>query len=308
MPAAGAESGSVVAALRDRLLAAFPGEIHSLYLLGSRALGRETPASDFDLAILFGQPADAARRQAVERWAETIRRGDGLMVDTTVLDPADLAGGVRPYLKIGRCLIGEDMLSGAPLRPADELVAYYGHLAAYFLWAVRGRPAALEHPLSYPAADQEFRGYDRHGIRVGDNRYEPGCAQLVNDACSLANYRMARLAGAFCPSKSLTVATCGRCLPGDPWLPLVRELYDLGRTQGHGRLPGPPADRRRLADACGALLAFENEELTACLLALPRFAALPDADLRERTRGILRIVTSRDPAVAAALAAAQALL
>ncbi len=308
MPAAGADSGSLVAGLRDRLLAAFSGEIHSLYLLGSRALGRETAASDYDLAILFRHPADAGKRQAVERWAETIRRAGEVMVDTTVLDPGDLAGGVRPYLKIGRCLTGEDVLGGAPLRPADELVAYYGHLAVYFLWAVRGRPAVLQHPLAYPAGGEEFRGYDRQGIRVGENQYVPGCAQLVNDVCSLANFRMARLAGVFCPSKSLTVATWSQCLPDDPWLPLVREVYELGRTQGQGRLPDAPADRRRLAEWCGALLPFENEELTACLLALPRFAALPDPELRQRTLSIVRGVTSRDPAVVAALAAAKALL
>ena len=306
MLAAGADPGQLVGEWGERLLAAFPAEVRSVYLLGSRALGAEVPGSDVDLAIICAGAAPPERRRAAAEWVGAQGRARGIPVDVTLLDEPRLAQGIRPYLRIGRLVAGPDLLRGLPLRPDPELVAYYAHLAAYFIWAVRGRPAALAYPLEYPAPTEPYRGYERNGIRTGEDRYDAGWAMLVNTVVSLANFRLARLAGEFVPNKSLTVAAYRRLLPSDPWLDLVAGVYELGRIRGAGRMPEAPAERARLAGYCREVLALENEGLGACLLLVPQVAGF-DEELRQRFRGITSRVSSVSPAHAAALAAAHRL-
>ena len=286
MPAEGAAPDRLIGGLRDRILADFPGQIRSLYLLGSRALGRQIETSDLDLAVIFKE-GGAEKRRAVAEWLGRVRRDGGPMLDATVLVEEDYARGVRPYLQIARLLAGEDVLKDRPLKPAEEVTAYYAHLAAYFIWAVRGRPAALRYPLEYPEPEGEFFGYERYGIRVGDSQYGPGFSQLVNCVSCVATFRLADLAGEFFPNKSMMAAAYARCFPADPWLDLVTGVYELGRVRSQGRLPAGGAERRQLAEFCRRTLAFENEGLGACLLLLPRIAALADPDLRQRVRGIV---------------------
>jgi hypothetical protein len=306
MLAAGADPGQLIDEWGGRLLADFPADIRSVYLLGSRALGVETAGSDVDLAIICAGAAPQERRRAAAEWVEAQGRARGIMVDATLLDEPGLGRGIRPHLRIGRLLAGPDLLRGLPLRPEPELVAYYAHLAAYFIWAVRGRPPALAYPLEYPAPAEAYCGYERNGIRTGENRYDAGWAMLVNTVVSLANFRLARLAGEFVPNKSLTVAAYRRLLPADPWLELVAGVYELGRIRGAGRMPEAPAERERLAGYCRGVLALENEGLGACLLLMPQVAGF-DEELRQRFRGIAVRISSASPAHAAALAAAQRL-
>jgi hypothetical protein len=308
MPAEGAAPDRLIGGLRDRILADFPGQIRSLYLLGSRALGREVETSDVDFALVFAGGADPAKRRAVADWLGRQRQAGGPMIDATVLDERDWTGGVRPYLQIARLLAGEDVLKDRPLKPAEELVAYHAHLAIYFIWAVRGRPDVLQHPLEYPEPGGEFCGYERHGLRIGENQYVPGCGQLVNSVVSVATFRVAHLAGEFFPNKSLVAATYARCLPADPWTDLVAGVYELGRIRSQGRLPADEAGRRQLADYCRRTLAFENEGLGACLLLLPSIAVLADPDLKQRVRGIVERMSSSSPVHAAALAEARSLV
>jgi hypothetical protein len=305
MPAAGADPGTLVGGLRDRLLAAFPGEIRSLYLVGSRALGCEIGTSDIDLAVLFHGEATAERRRAVERWVEGAAPADGPALEVAVLDPADLERGLRPHLQIARLLAGEDVCRGRPLKPAETLRGYYVHLALYFIWAVRGRPAKLSYPLAYPAEEGEFYGYERHGLRLGENRYGPGFSQLVNDVNCLATFRLAQRSE-FIPNKSLVAAAFARAFPDDRWGDLVAGVFELGRTRWQGRVPPEGADRRRLADYCRRMLEFENETLAACLPLLPGMAVMDDPEIRRRVRGILGHLDATEPAAAAALAAARA--
>jgi hypothetical protein len=304
MLAAGADPGQLIGELGDGLIAAFPGEIRSVYLLGSRALAAEVAGSDVDVAIIFSGRAPADRRRAAAQWAEARGQARDIMVDASVFDEHELAKGIRPALRIGRVLAGPDLLRGLPLKPGPELVAYYAHLAAYFIWAIRGRPATLTHPLDYPAPGETYGGYERNGVRTGDNQYAPGCAMLVNTVVSLANFRLARLAGEFVPNKCLTVAAYRHLLPDDPWLEIVVGVYELGRSRWGGRLPETPADRERLAGCCRQVLGMENEGLGACLLLLPRIAELKDEDIRGRLRGIVARARSTSPEHAAALAAA----
>jgi len=308
MLAGGTDSGGLVDGLRDRMLAAFPGQIQSLYLLGSRALGCQIGTSDVDLAVLFQGEAGPERRRALAHWVEGARAAGGPMMDVTVLDARDLARGTRPHLRIARLLAGEDVVKDLPLKPAATLLGYYAHLALYFIWAVRGRPAGLRHPLEYPSAEGDFRGYEHYGVRIGENRYVPGFAQLVNDVNCLAAFRLAHRAGEYIPNKSMTVAAFARLFPADPRLDLVRGVFELGRTRWQGQIPPVAADRERLADYCRRVLDWENETLADCLLLLPGLAALEDPEIRQRTRSIVERVSSSSPAQAAAIAKARDLL
>jgi hypothetical protein len=305
MTAAGADPGPLVAGLRDRLRTAFPGRIRSLYLLGSRALGREIASSDIDLAVVFREEAGPDNRRELAQWVEGERQGGGPPLDAAVLETRELADGVRPYLKIARLLAGEEVLRDLPLKPLPELVAYLAHLAAHFIWAVHGRPAQLRYPLDYPDPAGEFFGYERQGIRTGDNQYVPGFAQLVNSVTCVATFRLAHLGGKIIYNKSMAPGTYARCFPDDPWVGLVRDVYDLGRVRWQGEIPPDGPDRRRLAELGHETLAFENEGLGACLRLLPGWVALEDPDLRKRARSIIDRVSSSSPAEAAAIAEAR---
>jgi hypothetical protein len=306
MPAASADPDRLVHGLRDRILAEFPGEIRSLYLLGSRALGSEIEGSDVDFAVLFQGENTPARRQALARWVEGARRPGEPMLEATLLDLGDLDRGLRPHMLIARLLAGEDVFQGRPLKPAETLLGYYVHLALYFIWAVRGRPASLHHPLGYPG-DGEFFGYERFGLRVGENEYVPGFAQLVNDVNCLATLCLAKRSE-FIPSKSMVAAAYVRCFPGDPRADLVAGVFELGRDRWRGRIPPVAADRERLAGYCRRLLDFENDVMGSCFPLLPRMAASEDSEVRLRARGIVARLSSADPAAAEALAAAKELL
>ncbi len=300
-------AGDPIGAACREILAAFPGEIAGLYLLGSRAIGREDAASDLDLGIVFRGEAPAERRRAAgERVAALGRRGP-VPIDVTILDEVEARRGIRPLWTLGRLLAGDDVLRGCPLRPLPELRIYYAHLAVYFPWAIRGRPASLRFPLARPG-DGEFLGYDRQGIRTGPDAYRPGFKMLANVVLSIANFRLAQGPGVPVASKHFTAAAYAQSLPEDPWLDLVMQVDSLCRIRWQGRVPEDPEDRSALAGCCCRVADFENEAVGACLLLLPQFAAAEDPDLRQRLRGMVGRVRSDSPAHAAAIAEARAKL
>src|SRR5665213_59723 len=195
---------------------AFPVRILGIYLLGSRALGCAIATSDFDLAIVFQGVAEAAARKEAQNLASEIRRSGSLVLELTVLDEAEARQGVRPYLKIGKLLAGEDALRDCPLKPKAELLGYFAHSPLYFSWMIRGKPSVLRHPLAYPNPTGEFHGYEHNGIWTGENTFRPGLGLLVNLAASIANFRLALNANEFIPNKSLTVAAYRKHFPSDP--------------------------------------------------------------------------------------------
>ena len=207
-----------------------------------------------------------------------------------MLDEAEARAGVRPHLKVGRLLAGDDVLRDCPLKPKDDLLGYFAYSALYFSWMIRGKPPVLPHPLAYPDPAGEFLGYERNGNWTGENAYRPGLGLLVNLAASIANFRLAQEAGEFVPNKSLTAAALRRRFPGAPLGRWVEEVLDLGRGRWQGAVPDDRADRERLTAACGQALAFENESVGRCIPLLPQFAASPDADLAQRMRGVLRVL------------------
>jgi predicted nucleotidyltransferase len=287
-----------------RFLAAFPDRIRGIHLLGSRALGCAIPSSDVDLAIVFRGTAESGTRQAAQDLAAEIRRSGPLVLELTVLDEAEARQGVRPNLKIGRLLAGEDALRDSPLKPKEELLGYFAYSPLYFSWVIRGRPPRLRHPLTYPNPAGEFFGYEQNGIWSGEKSFRPGLGLLINLAASIANFRLALEAGEFVPNKSLTVAAYRKRFPADPLGEWLREVFELCRQRWQGAIPTAPGDRPVLADLCRRALAFENDSMGRCLLELPQLASVPSADLKERIRGILKVVQSDSAAHAAALASA----
>jgi hypothetical protein len=287
-----------------KFLAAFPDRIRGIHLLGSRALGCAIDSSDVDLAIVFRGTAESSVRKAAQDLAAEIRRSSPLVVELTVLDEAEARQGVRPHLKIGRLLAGEDMLRDCPLKPAAELLGYFAYSPLYFSWMIRGKPPVVRHPLGYPNPTGEFYGYEESGIWIGEKAFRPGLGLLINLAASIANFRVALEAGEFVPNKSLTVAAYVKHFPADPLGEWVQEVFELCRRRWQGAIPTASGDRQVLADLCRRALAFENENMGRCLLQLPPLASVPAPELRQRIRGVLQFVQSDSAPHAAALASA----
>jgi len=145
---------------------------------------------------------------------------------------------------------------------------------------------------------------NKTGLGIGENGFRPGLGLLINLAASMANFRLALEAGEFVPNKSLTVAAYRKHFPADPLGGWVRDVFELCRQRWQGAVPTASGDRQMLADLCRRTLAFENESMGLGLLQLPQLAAVPGADLRQRIRGILKVVQSDSAAHAAALESA----
>jgi hypothetical protein len=302
--AAGGNPDSLLGEVCQRFQAAFPGRIGGIYLLGSRALGCAIASSDWDLAVVFrGAVADAERKTA-QNLAADIRRSGPLVLELTVLDEAEARRGVRPHIKIGKLVEGDDVLEDCPLKPRTELLGYFSYSALYFSWMVRGKPPLLAYPLAYPDPTGEFFGYEQNGIWTGENTFRPGLGLLVNLAVSIANFHLALEADEFVPNKSLTVARFRQRFPAAPLGAWLQVVFELGRQRWQGTIPAAADDRLALADLCRRTLAFENEGVGLGILQLPQLAAAPDLELKQRLRGVLKVLRSDSPAHAAALAAA----
>jgi predicted nucleotidyltransferase len=299
-----ADFEKLIKSICDLFLTEFPGELSGIYLLGSRKAGADIPTSDIDLAVVFKGPFVEEKNRAAREFSKSLGSLSPVMLDITLLAEDDARMGIRPYLRLGRLLAGVDVLANCPLKPAPALIGFYAYSALFFMWVIRGRPDELKHPLSYPAADQFYRGYDIRGVATGENKFRPGFNTFVNLVVSIANFRLAAQAGEFVPSKSRTVEQYRRHLPNDPWRGLVEDVYELGRTRWGGRLPESEPDRSRMAARCQEALAFENDCLGTCLLKLPDLMAVEDAELNRWMQGVLSRVRSDSPSHSAAIAAA----
>ncbi len=278
----GASLEDLVAGLERRLRSSFPGRLRGIYLLGSRAAGRNLPGSDVDLGLVFSGLLDRTARDQVWSAAKAAADGGPHLVDLTLLDDADLARGVKPYAKEGRLLAGEDALAGCPLLPPGALLAAYALSGLYYLWLVRGQPEALPRPLAFPSPAGEFRGYEEAGIWVARERFAPGFNTLHNLVASIGNFRIGAAAGFFFGSKHDTAAHYRRLLPADPWEPMLAEIQEICRGRWSGAVPPPGEDRRRLAQWCGRMPEFENLFLGEMIPQLPRLAAAAAPDVRAR--------------------------
>lgn len=266
--------------LGEAFLAAFPGRILSVYLLGSRAVGREIESSDLDLGLVFSGRLGRGERDRA--WEFLHGRPAGpVPVELVLLDEAGIARGVRPRIQQGRLLLGEDVLKGRPLLPRSELLGHFAYSAAYFIWLVRNKPVRLRYPLGYPAPGQPFEGYTDAGRWEGGDRFSPGLDVLVNLVLSVANFRLA-LEGIYFPSKAATAEEYRRAFPGGPWTDLVEEVYEYGRIRWKGRLPAEEGDRERIREWCPQILAFENEFLDGCIRRILELLSIEDEELRSR--------------------------
>ncbi|HEX3730425.1 MAG TPA: nucleotidyltransferase domain-containing protein [Opitutaceae bacterium] len=298
------DAGALIKRMAGTLLAAFPGRLRSVYLLGSRADGRALPASDVDLGLVFAGLLGPAERDGI--WDVVKGAGDSgpTIFDLTILDESDLRRGVRPATKHGKLLAGEDLLKDCPLLPAAELVAYFAYSALHNLWVIRGHPESLRFPLDFPAPEGEFRGYEQRGIWVGRDRFQPGFHQLVNLVTSIGSYRLAS-AGRFLPNKRAAAAAYAPQFPGPSEGPMLSELYLLCRESAGGAVPAAPGERAAIAAWCPQVLPFENAFLDEAIRRLPEFLRLEPPDLRGRLGRFGLRLASAAPEHAAPLAEAR---
>ncbi len=290
-----------LSSLCDLLQAAFP-DILSIYLLGSRAVGTAIPTSDVDLAVIFKGGEQAAQKPRVRRFLDAWRRLSPVMMDLAVLDEAEVRQGVKPHLKLGRLLVGPDVIKTSPLRPQAELLLLFAGAAFYFIPVVRNFPPKVRYPLAFPDPASPYRGYEAQGICTAPGRYRPGFSALVNLVVGIANFRLALLKGIFTPNKSLTVSAYREHLPNDRWLPLVAEIYETCRLRLQGELPETTEDRARLSHLCAQVLEFENDFLGTCILSLDLFLAVDHPDLQRQVAAFVRTIETDVPPQAGALA------
>ena len=155
------DADNFVLGIRDRFISAFPGQILSIYLLGSRAVGCDIGTSDVDLAVIFNEFSGAARRPEVRQFLSEMLAKSPVPMDILVLDADDVRKGVKPHLKTGKVLVGPDILKECPLKPKAELLLYDAGSAAFhfirILRFVKGViPKTLRYPLDYPSLVGDF--------------------------------------------------------------------------------------------------------------------------------------------------------
>jgi predicted nucleotidyltransferase len=291
--------------MADRLLAAFPGRLRSVYLLGSRADGRALPGSDVDLGLVFAGILGPGERDRI--WDVVKAAGDTgpTIFDLSILDEADLRRGVRPPLKHGKLLAGEDRLKDCPLMPAADLVGYFAYTALHFVGVIRGRPANLRYPLDFPAPGAEFCGYERYGVWTGRDEFRPGFNELVNLVTSIGGYRLASRTGQFPPNKRVAAEGYGQAFPGPAEGAMLTELYLLCRESAGGAVPAGAEQRAAIAAWCPQVLPFENAFLDEAIRRLPEFLRLEPPDLQLRLARAAVRLHSAAPEHAAPLAAAK---
>ena len=107
--------------LAGQLSAACPGELRSVYVIGSRANDTALADSDADLAVILRQGAPSETESRLSHVLHKLRRTGPVMVDLTVVREEAIRRGVAPNLKANRLLAGEDVLQRCPLRPRPEL-------------------------------------------------------------------------------------------------------------------------------------------------------------------------------------------
>ncbi len=289
------------AAVAQVLTIAFPGDVRSLYVLGSRADATAIPSSDVDLAVILRTGIDPATELNVERLVEAVGQICPVMLDVTVLREDELTRGVAPNLKTHRLLLGPDLLGNCPLIPKAQLVFFYAGLAIHFAMVVRGG-RYLTLPLAYPEPGGFFCGYERQGIRVADGIYVPGFNLFVSLVLALASFRLATRAGVFPTSKSEILGAYRLHLPDDALLPIVTDAYEICRLRLQGRVPADGAERRQIALRCRELLPFENEFLAVAMQLLEAGAPSMPGAMRSQALDLLQRVQSDSATQTAQLA------
>lgn len=241
---------------------AFPGRVHSCYLLGTQATGDAVHASDVDVVVVFKdrlREGEAERFQHYLRFCWLLGR---VPLDLNLAEEARLREEGAVHLKLSSLLLqGEDLREQIPLMPLEQWARECMHKPYQFI--ERSRPRAEGEPLPYPVGlphpDGEFYGYDYRQIKGPDGTMQRSIKEVVTLASRVATALLASKAGVYAYSKRMAVQSYREHL-GDDWAPLLEELYACRERWGY-LLPPEPAERERLQQLCARVPELENHFL-----------------------------------------------
>ena len=241
---------------------AFPGRIHSYFMLGSHVTNEAVGASDVDVLMVFRDQFQEGERERFEffrRYASAVSRWP---LDVTGTDERQLFSEGAVNLKRSSVLLmGEDVRERIPLMPMDAWVRHCMYRPFIFMERARSRAedAPLRYPLDYPDAGGAMYGYDHRMHIERDGSMHRSIKELVSLSGWITSARVARDAGLWTASKSEAIELYQQRM-NDEWGPLFGAILACRRRWGY-RLPEAPEDEAHLRALCARVLGAENHFL-----------------------------------------------
>ena len=239
---------------------AFPQRIHSGYVIGSYADETGLPTSDIDLTIVVKDSfvGDAERARAASL-CQSCAAASAIELDVEVEEEAQLRqGGASPSLKLASLHVyGDDLRASVPLLPLAAWTRDRMHSSYWRIITLFARPVPVRCPLPYPDPSAEFLGYDRRKMRLPDGAAVASTRDLIRSVGWAATALIAWRAGRYVARKSDVHRVYSEVI-GQPWAPLLEDIYRLCRQRWHYRIPDDPLERAQLRALCERTLGFEN--------------------------------------------------
>jgi hypothetical protein len=243
---------------------AFPHRLHSCYVIGSYADETGLPTSDLDLTLVFqGRFIADEERDRAASLCRSCAAASAVELDVEVEAEAQLRQvGASPQLKLASLHVyGDDLRERVPLLPLAAWTRDRMHTSYWRIISLFARPVPVRYPLSYPDSSAEFLGYDRRTMRLPDGAEVASTRDLIRSVGWAATALIAWRAGRYVARKSDVHRIFGEVF-GQPWAPLLDDIYRLCRRQWHYHIPDDPLERAPLRAICERTLGFENAFIT----------------------------------------------
>jgi hypothetical protein len=239
----------------------FPERIRGYYLGGSYASGTAVATSDIDGEIMFKGDYEAGEHDRVWQILEHLADIMPYELDFGPVCERQIFHFGDSILKQETAvLFGEDVRGQIPLIPVDYIRWWQMPRAGYFLARIRGNPAFLIYPLTYPDEAMPIYGYESRPIRNPDGTEEPGMKELINVVGKPALARAMLKSDHHITSKEGCLQQY-RLLINDEWMTLLDDVYRKVRDAWSYRIPQSVEAQDQLRQICVRTLAFENHFL-----------------------------------------------
>jgi hypothetical protein len=255
----------LLAVLARHYREAFPTQLLSLYLVGSYAVGEATPASDIDVVVVFRAPLDAAGQARFAAVRAACQGASPLLLDcsATSLEALLRVGGVW-FQTASRLIDGEDIRPLVPQKPAAAHARDLMHAVIPLIARMRGSPATLSIPLTFPDPAGPIFGYDQRVVQIGELRQPVGTKDLVSTVLAIANALTWQTARRYVGSgRKRDIPEQYALVIGDGWTSLVEAVLQRCRGDWGYQIPAAPDALAELQAVCRRALGFENHFLTA---------------------------------------------
>ncbi len=252
------EVDRVLTAMVGIFVEAFPGRIHSAYLVGSRADGSALPSSDIDLRIVFRGnflAGEEGRFHDVRQYLRLISRFEldcPPLSQDRLLQAEEWLHETIAIKEVSIFLYGTDLRPSLPSPPS--LPVFTRHISRapiIFMRKARRGASVLRYPLDFPSPPGPFFGYEA----------SQSLKLLLQIPGFIASALLAMQAGQIVTRKSDWLPLYRQYIH-DRWLPLLEDLNRIVRQDLEFRLPEDEQVRETLRELCRQVLEFENYYLT----------------------------------------------